>query len=109
LLKRRHKHNKKHKAFLLVELRIAIQIDSQHCFHVQMCYNQVDSSLTDLYTGSWSPSRVDLCHFKVFVLAPLEWGHQAVSCFGFSTYPHTSWMRSPLVVWPSPPTLLYLP
>jgi hypothetical protein len=28
LLKRRHKHNKKDKAFLLVELRIAIQRDS---------------------------------------------------------------------------------
>jgi hypothetical protein len=28
LLKRRHKHNKKDKAFLLVELRIAVQRDS---------------------------------------------------------------------------------
>jgi hypothetical protein len=28
LLKRRHKHNKKDKAFLLVEIRIAIQRDS---------------------------------------------------------------------------------
>jgi hypothetical protein len=28
LLKRKHKHNKKDKAFLLVELRIAIQRDS---------------------------------------------------------------------------------
>jgi hypothetical protein len=28
LLKRKHKHNKKDKAFLLVELRIAIQKDS---------------------------------------------------------------------------------
>jgi hypothetical protein len=28
LLKRRHKHNKRDKAFLLVEIRIAIQRDS---------------------------------------------------------------------------------
>jgi hypothetical protein len=37
LLKWRQKHNKEDKTFLLVELRIAIQRDSQHCFHVQMC------------------------------------------------------------------------
>jgi hypothetical protein len=26
---------------------------------------QVDLSLTDLYTGSWPPSHIDLCHFKI--------------------------------------------
>jgi hypothetical protein len=30
-------NNKKDKAFLLVEIRIAIQGDSWHCFHVHMC------------------------------------------------------------------------
>jgi hypothetical protein len=39
LKKKRHKHNKKDKAFLLVELRIAIQKDSYYCSHVQMCYD----------------------------------------------------------------------
>jgi hypothetical protein len=39
LLKKRHKHNKEDKAFLLVELRIAIQRDSSYCFRVPMCYN----------------------------------------------------------------------
>jgi hypothetical protein len=39
LLKKRHKHNKKDKAFLLVELRIAIQKDSYYCSHVPMCYD----------------------------------------------------------------------
>jgi hypothetical protein len=36
LLKRRHKHNREDKAFLLVELRIAIQRDSAllSCTHV---------------------------------------------------------------------------
>jgi hypothetical protein len=59
------------------------------------------SSLTDLYTGFWwSPSHVDLCSFKVSVLVPLEWRHQMLSCFGFPTYPHTSRMCSPLVMWP---------
>jgi hypothetical protein len=50
----------------------------------------VNSSLTDLFTGYWSPSHDNLCRFKVSVLAPLEWGHQTLSCFGFSTDPHTS-------------------
>jgi hypothetical protein len=61
---------------------------------------QVDSSLTDLYTGSWCPSHVELCHFKVSVLVPLMWGHQMLSCFGFSTYPHSSHMSFPLAMWP---------
>jgi hypothetical protein len=39
LLKRRYKHNKKDKAFLLAELRVAIQRDSYYCFHVPMCYD----------------------------------------------------------------------
>jgi hypothetical protein len=37
LLKTRHKHNKEDKAFLLVELRIALQKYSEHCFRVHMC------------------------------------------------------------------------
>jgi hypothetical protein len=42
---------------------------------------QVDSSLTDL---SLIPdlSHNDLCHFKVSILVPLQWGHQTLSCFG---------------------------
>jgi hypothetical protein len=60
---------------------------------------QIDSSLTDLYPVSWSPSHVDLCRFKVFVLVPLEWGLQTLSCFGFSTYSYISRMCSPLVMW----------
>jgi hypothetical protein len=32
-------NNKKNKAFLLVEIRIAIQRDSYHCFHAQVYYN----------------------------------------------------------------------
>jgi hypothetical protein len=39
LLKKRYKYNKKDKAFLLVELRIAIQKNSYHCFHVPMCHD----------------------------------------------------------------------
>jgi hypothetical protein len=39
LLKKRHKYNKKDKAFLLVELRIAIQRNSYYCFRVPMCYD----------------------------------------------------------------------
>jgi hypothetical protein len=31
--------NKKDIAFLLVETRTVLQSDSQHCFHIQMCYN----------------------------------------------------------------------
>jgi hypothetical protein len=39
LLKKGHTHNKEDKAFLLVELRVAIQRDSYYCFHVPMCYD----------------------------------------------------------------------
>jgi hypothetical protein len=39
LLKKRHKHNKEDRAFLLVELRIAIQRDFYYCFRVPMCYD----------------------------------------------------------------------
>jgi Ni/Fe-hydrogenase subunit HybB-like protein len=39
ILKERYKPNKEDKAFLLVELRIAIQRESYYCFHVTMCYN----------------------------------------------------------------------
>jgi hypothetical protein len=94
LLKRRHKHNKEDKAFLLVELRIAIQRDSipSVAFIYKCVTTQVDSSLTDLYTGSWSPSHADLCRFKVSVLVSLEWGHQMLSCFEFSTYSQISCM-----------------
>jgi hypothetical protein len=60
----------------------------------------VDSSLTDLYTGYWSPSHDNLCHFKVSVLVSLEWGHQTLSCFWFLTYPHTSRVCSCFIMWP---------
>jgi hypothetical protein len=39
LLKTRHKHNKEDIAFLLIELRIAIQRDSSYSFHLPMCYD----------------------------------------------------------------------
>jgi hypothetical protein len=42
---------------------------------------RTDSSLPDLFTASWSPSQIDLCHFNVTVLAPLQWGHQTLSHF----------------------------
>jgi hypothetical protein len=59
----------------------------------------VDSSLTDLYTGYWSPSHDNLYCFKVSVLVPLEWGHQMLSRFVFSTYSYISCMCPPLVMW----------
>jgi hypothetical protein len=60
---------------------------------------RIDSSLTDLFTTSCSPSHYDLCHFKLIVLCPLQWEHQIFSSFGFPTYPHSSRMCSPLSVW----------
>jgi hypothetical protein len=74
LFKRRHEHNKEDKVFLLVEIRIALYKESPSIAFMYKCVTtQVDSSLTDLYTGSWSHSRVDCSHFKVSVLVPLEW------------------------------------
>jgi hypothetical protein len=60
---------------------------------------QVDSSLPDLFTSSSSPSHIDLCNFKVSVLVPLQWGHEILSCFQFSTYPHNSHMCTPFSIW----------
>jgi hypothetical protein len=88
-------NNKKDIAFLLVEIRTAIQRVPSIAFMYKCVTTQVNSSLTDLYTGSWSPPHVDLCHFKVSVLVPLQWGHQMLSCFGFSTFSHISRMCSP--------------
>jgi hypothetical protein len=62
---------------------------------------RIDSSLSDPFTASWSPSHIDFCHFKVTVLAPLQWGHQTLSSFGFPTYPHSSCMCSPPSMWPN--------
>jgi hypothetical protein len=50
LLKKRHMHNKEDKAFLLVELRIAIQRDPNIAFMCPCVMTHVDSTLTDLYT-----------------------------------------------------------
>jgi hypothetical protein len=76
-------NNKKDKAFLLVEIRIAYReipsIDSMH----KCITTQIDSSLPDLFATSWSPSHTDLCDFKVTVLAPQQWGLQVklLTCF----------------------------
>jgi hypothetical protein len=86
--------------FLIVEIRIAYrEIPSIVSMH-RCVTTQIDSSLPDLFTSSWSPSHTDLCRFKVSVSIPLQWGHQTLSCFGFPTYPHSSCMCSPLVMWP---------
>jgi hypothetical protein len=98
LLNRRLKHNKEDKAFLLVELWIAIQKIPTVTSMYKYATTHVDSSLTDLYTGYWSHSHVKLCRFKVSVLVLLEWGHQMLLCFGFSTPLHISHMCSPLVI-----------
>jgi hypothetical protein len=70
----------------------------------------IDSSLSDLFTTSWSPSQIDLCHFKVTLLAPLQWGHQTLSqVLGFLPFPIPLVCALPLVRDPSPEILLYLP
>jgi hypothetical protein len=109
LLKRRHKHNKEDKVFLIVELRIAIQRDSSIASMHKCFTTRIDSSLTDLYTGSWPPSRVDLCPFKVSVLVPLEWGDQTLTCFGFLPISIPPVCALPLSCDPNPTTLVYLP
>jgi hypothetical protein len=100
LLKRKHKRNKKDEAFLVVETGIVTQGESRHCFHTQVCHNPNWFISPDLFTASRSPSHSDLCRFKVSVLGPLEWGHQTLSCFGFPTFPHSSYVCSLLVLWP---------
>jgi hypothetical protein len=62
-------------------------------------YSPNYSSLPDHFTTSWSPSHIDLCHFKVTILAPLQWAHQTLSSFGFPAFPYSSCMHSLLSVW----------
>jgi hypothetical protein len=95
LLKKWHKHNKEDKAFLLVK-----DSCTERLLLLLSCVTtHVDSTLTDLYVGFWFPAHDYLCHFKVSVLVPLDWGHQKLLCFGFSTYSYISCMCSPLVMW----------
>jgi hypothetical protein len=94
LLKKKDKPNKEGKVFLLIKDSYPeIFLSLLSCTHVM---THVDSSLTDLYPDYWSPSHDNLCCFKVSVLVPPEWGHQMLSCFGFSTYFYITQMCSPL-------------
>jgi hypothetical protein len=68
------------------------------------CTSVLQPKLIHLYHTSsplpWSPSYSDLCHFKITILAPLQWTHQTLSSLGFSTYAYSSFMCPPLSVWP---------
>jgi hypothetical protein len=48
LLKKKVKHNKEGKVFLVVELKISTQRDSYYGFRVPMCYNP------SWFTSNWS-------------------------------------------------------
>jgi hypothetical protein len=61
---------------------------------------QVDSFLTDFTLVPDPLFVLTSVALKVSVLVPLEWGHQTLSWFGFSTYPQTCCMCSPLVTSP---------
>jgi hypothetical protein len=65
-----------------------------------MCIaTHIGSSLPDLFTTSRSASHIDHCHFKVTILAPLQWAYQTLSSFRFPTFLYSSCMCSPLSVW----------
>jgi hypothetical protein len=71
---------------------------------------RIDSSLPDLFNTSWSPSDIDLCHFKVTVLAPLQWGDtKHFQVLGFLPIPIPPVCALPLACDPSSTTLLHLP
>jgi hypothetical protein len=87
-------------AFLLVWGKDSYNREIPSIASMQNCIRaQIDSSLPDCFTTSLTPSHINLCHFKVTILAPLQWGHQTFSSFGFPTYPLSSCMCSPLSVW----------
>jgi hypothetical protein len=51
---------------------------------MHMCVTTwIVSSLPDLFTISRSPSHSGLCHFKITLLAPLQWAYQTLSNFRF--------------------------
>jgi hypothetical protein len=96
---REDKRNKKDIAFLLVWDKDSY-IEGVLALLPCMCITiQIDFSVPNLFT-IWSPSHIDLCHFKVTILAPLQWGHQTLLSFGFPIFPYSSCMCSPLSMWP---------
>jgi hypothetical protein len=79
-------------------VKIAIQRESI-AFLCPCVTAQVDSAQLIL-TLVPDPLLMITCRFKVSVSVPLEWGHQTLSCFGFSACSCISHMCSPLVMWP---------
>jgi hypothetical protein len=100
LLKRRHKWFIRKTAFLLVwdkdSYKRIPNIASMHMC-ITIC---IGSSLPDLFTISQSPSHSGLCQFKITLSAPLQWAHQTLSSFEYPTFPYSSWIHSPLNLWP---------
>jgi hypothetical protein len=56
-------NNKKDKAFLIIEIRIAIQGAPSIASMYKCVAYYVDSSQTDLFSSPWSPSPIGLCCF----------------------------------------------
>jgi hypothetical protein len=99
LLKKRDKHNKEDKSVFASWVKDSYTEIFPPLLSCTCVMIHVDSSLADLYTGYWFPSHNNLCRFKVSVSTPLEWGHQTLSCFRFSTYFYIFHTCSPLVMW----------
>jgi hypothetical protein len=68
----------------------------------------VDSSLTHLYSGSWSPSHVNFCHFKCISSSGVG-NIKHFHVLGFLPIPISHVCALPLSCDPSPTTLLHLP
>jgi hypothetical protein len=52
-------NNKKDKVFLLVEIRIAIQRDSKHCFHAHVYYNR------NWFISTWPLHYFPISHLSI--------------------------------------------
>jgi hypothetical protein len=108
LLKKRHKHKKEDKEFLLVKDSYTERfLTLLSCTHVLTTH--VDSSLTDLYTGSWSPSHVILWRFKVLYQFLWSGDIKRFHVLGFLPIPILPICAFLLSCDPSPTTLLHLP
>jgi hypothetical protein len=89
-------NNKKDIAFLLIWGKDSY---TERFLAVLPCTCVLQHKLIHFYqTSSLFPSH--LLHFKVTILALLQWTHQTLSSFGFSTFPYSSCMYSPFSMWP---------
>jgi hypothetical protein len=67
------KDNEKPWHFCWFEIKIAIQGDPCVVWCIYVLQPQITSSLSVLFSTSYSPSHSGLCQFKISIFVPIQW------------------------------------